>query len=591
VSRSGWVMRTFSVGTGLGTTGAVPSSPRRWTGYAPGMPHPCEDRSIPSIRRRDALAPDRAFGDRPGRLICVVLGLLMGGGFQVGCDSGYSARQTIDLRPRIVEIQDHHGGTRRISITHEQEWYQSFGPVIEIIDPDDGLRISSIDIGPFGTVPPISDMRVGSDGYLYAVYSRDRVVRFDLQNARRPVADRTWTAKELGVRPIHVSEAGGEIWVSGREGVVSLSDSGRVRLSDLPGDPMLGRVVDASEGLLLTNGRRVITMEDARYLGAASDLQRVPDELSDRIEMEDAYVFILRGEKATTVGLMGPDMRQIDGKTFPNVIWAARVLGDRLWAVGEDELVTWRIDDDGRLVEAQFVPLKGARDIAMLRENYYAVAGTFGRAIYRFKADSGGAADEFLAVERSPGRVVQAITDGRRVLAGSEEGNWLYRIGGSMQLSEKDLENQNTRGSRSLTLGWGEVSIDDAGKVLTILPLGAPEFVWSPVNGGRIFTLETAADRVWVGHDAGVDVFEFKDGAVVLTGSIVVEGPVVWLFRPQVGDKVAFVSAFGGIGTAEVVPDPAADEALVQRVRPDEAVQTEEKMRKAGGLPPVSDPR
>jgi hypothetical protein len=194
-------------------------------------------------------------------------------------------------------------------------------------------------------------------------------------------------------------------------------------------------------------------------------------------------------------------------------------------------------------------------------------------------------------VERSPGRVVQAITDGRRVLAGSEEGNWLYRIGGSMQLSEKDLQNQNTRGSRSLTLGWGEVSIDDEGKVLTILPLGAPEFVWSPVNGGRIFTLETAADRVWVGHDAGVDVFEFKDGAVVLTGSIVVEGPVVWLFRPQVGDKVAFVSAFGGIGTAEVVPDPAADEALVQRVRPDEAVQTEEKMRKAGGLPPVSDPR
>ncbi len=57
------------------------------------------------------------------------------------------------------------------------------------------------------------------------------------------------------------------------------------------------------------------------------------------------------------------------------------------------------------------------------------------------------------------------------------------------------------------------------------------------------------------------------------------------------GDKVAFVSAFGRIGTAEVVPDPAADEALVQRVRPDEAVQTEAKMRKAGGPPPVSDPR
>ena len=44
-----------------------------------------------------------------------VLGLLLVCGLQIGCDSGYSARQTIDLRPRIVEIQDHHGGTRRIT--------------------------------------------------------------------------------------------------------------------------------------------------------------------------------------------------------------------------------------------------------------------------------------------------------------------------------------------------------------------------------------------------------------------------------------------------------------------------------------------
>ncbi len=558
------------------------SSPKRWSGYAPDMPHLREDRSSPVVRRR--VSPVST------RLILLAVGVLLGCGLQTGCDSGYAARQTIDLRPRIVEIQDHHGGTRRISLIHQDEWYQSFGPSIEIIDPEDGLRISTIDIGPFGTVPPISDLRVCLDGNLYAVYANDRVVRFDLQNARRPVAVRTWTAEELGFRPVLLSEAGGEIWVSGRGGVISLRDSARPRLTDLPDEAMLGRVVEAPEGLLLTNGRRVIAMEDGRYLGAASDLQRVPRELSDRIGWKDAYVFILRGDKATTVGLMGPDIRELDSEVFPYAIWKARVLGDRLWAVGEDELVTWKIDDDGHLVEPQFVPIKGARDIAMLRDNYYAVAGTFGRAIYRFKADAGGAADEFLAVERSPGRVVQAITDGRRVLAGSEEGNWLYRIGGKMELSEKDLQT-NTRGTRSLTLGWGEVSIDDTSKELTILPLGAPEFTWSPSNGGRIFTLETAADRVWVGHDGGVDVFEFKEGKVVSTGSIVVEGPVVWLFRPRVGDKVAFVSAFGGIGTAEVVPDPGADEALVRRVRPEEAVEAEGAMREAGGLAPLPDSR
>jgi hypothetical protein len=157
-----------------------------------------------------------------------------------------------------------------------------------------------------------------------------------------------------------------------------------------------------------------------------------------------------------------------------------------------------------------------------------------------------------------------------------------------MKLSDKDLQT-TTRGTRSLTLGWGEVSIDDDGKVLTILPLGAPEFVWSPANGGRIYTLESAADRVWVGHDDGVNVFEFKEGQVVATGSIVMEGPVAWLFRPRVGDQVAFVSAFGGIGTAEVIPDPDADEALVQRVRPEDAADTEGAMREAGGLAPSSE--
>ena len=68
------------------------------------------------------------------------------------------------------------------------------------------------------------------------------------------------------------------------------------------------------------------------------------------------------------------------------------------------------------------------------------------------------------------------------------------------------------------------------------------------------------------------------------------EGPVAWLFRPRVGNEVAFVSAFGGMGTAEAVPDPEADSALVQRVRPEEAADAEEAMREAGGLPQPSKP-
>ena len=505
-----------------------------------------------------------------------------------GCDDGYSARQTIDLRPRVVEVQDHHGGTRRVTVINGEQWYQSFGPVIEIIDAEDGLRISTIELGPFGTIPSISDMVLAADGALYVAYANDRVVRFDLSNARRPTEDRTWTRTDLGVRPIHLSAAGGAVWVSGREGLVRLDEPGIVRLGNLADPPSFGHVVEMPVGPVITNRRQVLAVEDGRYLGAASDLRSVPPALSARLGKQ-VMVFVLRGAAANTVGLMGPDFRQLDAETFGDTVWMARIVGDRLWAVCEDELITWRIDDAGRMVEPQFIPVKGARDIGLLRPNYYAVAGTFGRAIYRYKADSGGAADEFLAVERTPGRVVQAITDGRRVLAGSEEGNWLYRIGGRMELSDKDLQS-NTAGSRKVTLSWGEAEIGGDRKSLSITPLEGADFQWTPPNEGRIYTLETADERVWVGHDEGVDVFEYRDAAVRPTGSILMEGPVAWLFRPRVGNEVAFVSAFGGIGTAEAVPDPEADSALVQRVRPEEAAEAEESMREAGGLPQPSKP-
>ncbi len=507
---------------------------------------------------------------------------------QSGCDEGYSARQTIDLRPRVVEVQDHHGGTRRITLVNGEQWYQSFGPVIEIIDAEDGLRISTIELGPFGTIPSISDMVLAADGALYVAYANDRVVRFDLSNPRRPTEERTWTRSDLGVRPIHLSAAGGTVWVSGREGLVRLDDPGNVQLGNLPDPPSFGHVVETATGPVVTNRRQALAVSDGRYLGAASDLRAVPPALSARLGKQ-VMVFVLRGAEATTVGLMGPDFRQLDAETFGETIWMARVVGDRLWAVCEDELITWRIDDDGRMVEPQFIPVKGARDVGLLRPNYYAVAGTFGRAIYRYKADSGGAADEFLAVERTPGRVVQAITDGRRVLAGSEEGNWLYRIGGRIELSDKDLQS-NTAGSRKVTLSWGEAEIDDGRKSIVITPLEGADFRWSPPNDGRVYTLETADERIWVGHDEGVDVFEYRDAMVRPTGSILMEGPVAWLFRPRVGNEVAFVSAFGGIGTAEAVPDPEADSALVQRVRPEEAAEVEESMREAGGLPQPSKP-
>ena len=369
--------------------------------------------------------------------------------------------------------------------------------------------------------------------------------------------------------------------MSGRGGVTELGSGEIIEFEGIDEKTGIGRVVQLEEEFAATVGRRIIGIEDGRYLGAASELRPVPEPLADEIGIPGGFVFILRGTEAATVGLMGPDLRERDRYVVRTTVQSARVLGDRLWAVMPDEIVTWPLEMGGRLGAPTFIPIKGALDIAMIDPNYYAVAGSFGRAIYRFKADSNGEADDFYAVERSPGRLVAAATDGRRVLARSDGGNWIYRIGGDVELTDRALRN-DAAPTDAVTMTWGEAMIDEDGSVVRIEALQAEPFEWRCPWDGRIKTLETADDHLFVGHDFGVECFEFRDGQIGRVGGIVLEGPVAWLFRPRVGDEIAFVSIFGGLGTIEVVPDPEADESLVRRVRPEDAEDVKRDMQQTG---------
>ena len=500
----------------------------------------------------------------------------------MACEPSYAPRRTIDLRPRVLEVTDQHGGTRRIALHHEDHWYQSFGVSIEVIDPDDGLRITQLTTAPWGEIAPISDMIVTSGGELVVVHALDRVVRYDLRNPRRPMEIGQLSADELGIEPLFAADDRGRVWISGRGGATPLDDPGTVLLGGLDDDTAVGRVVGTDEGLAATMGRRILAVEDGRYLGAASELRAMPAGLAEDRGIPGSFVFVLRNAEASTVGLMGPNLREIDRKVFRGPVRSARILGDRLWAVFAEEIVTWPVEDGGRLGQPIFIAVKGAMDVAMVEPNRYAVGGTFGRALYRLHADNGGDADEFFAVERSPGRLEAAATDGRRVLAGGNEGNWLYRIGGDVELTDRALRN-NTPPKIDVTTSWGEARLEEEGRVLRMDAIQAEPFEWTPPHRGKAYVLETADDRVFVGHDFGVDCFEYRDGAVQRVGGVVFEGPVAWLFRPRVGDEVAFVSVFGGLGTLEVVPDPDADPDLVRRVRPEEAEEIEAQMRGGDG--------
>ena len=514
--------------------------------------------------------------------ICLVLAVLM------GCEPSYAPRQVIDLRPRTLEIDNHHGGTRRVSIHHDGQWYQSFGPSIEVIDPEDGLRIARIDHKPWGEIGPISDMIVTEDSEpeLVVVHAGDRLVRYQLTNPRRPLLVEEIDAETLGIEPYLLSQEGGRVWASGRGGAVRIDRPGITLLSDEGEGAVVGRVVASGDGLAASVGRRILSVDDGRYLGAASELQSLPSELASEIELPGGVVFILRGNEASTVGIMGGDFRERDNKVFPVPIFAARVLDGRLWAVMPVEIVTWPIENGGRLGAPVFIPIKGARDIAMLRENYYAVGGTFGRAIYRLMADGQGDADTFFAVERTPGRVTMAVGDGRRVLAGSEEGSWLYKIGGSVELSDRALRN-NAGQVDEITLSWCDASIEEDGAILRVEPIEGETFEWSPPREGLVYTLEVAGEYLFVGHDDGLECFGYRDGGVIRIGGVWMEGPVAWLFRPRVGDDVAFVSAFGGLGTVKVVADPDSDSTLIREVRRDEAQKVESQMRRDAGMPPI----
>ncbi|MEE2972907.1 MAG: hypothetical protein VX672_07265, partial [Planctomycetota bacterium] len=162
------------------------------------------------------------------------------------------------------------------------------------------------------------------------------------------------------------------------------------------------------------------------------------------------------------------------------------------------------------------------------------------------------------------------------------EGSWLYRIGGDVELSERVLRN-NAPPVESLTMSWCDAAVEEDGRLLRITPVQGEVLEWSPPRRGAVYTIEAAGDHLFVGHDDGLECFGLRDGVVTRIGGVRLEGPVAWLFRPRVGDDIAFVSVFGGLGTVTVIPDPDADPSLVREVRSDEAAKVEEEMRREAG--------
>lgn len=481
------------------------------------------------------------------------------------CTPQYVREDRTDRRPRELQVVQHAGGTHHVLHAEGTRWIQAFGHRVLAIDVTNGRELGRVDAVEFGTGGSVVDLAVAGD-HAFAVADGTALVEIDVSDASSPSVVRTVPAAELGVTPRRVSCTPGDVWVSGPDGVVRLSD----RVVFMKGSPV-GRVVSTPAGPVGIAGRRIVTIPEGRYLGAATDLSPLPAGAGPA----GGFSFVLQGSNGATVGLMTAAFAEASHKAVPGVVRSVRVLGDRLFAINDRTIHTWRIDGL-QLTDGEEIPLRGGRDIGLLRPNNYAVCGSFGRAMYRHRAEGRREADSFYNVDRQPGLLEVAVSDGRRVLAGGREGFWMWRVGSDPEITDKTTE-LVTAVDPEVAAAWGTARILTEKDASGTAVRRAVEIKHGPATdrhvpeGSQYVTCIALVDGdLWVGHDRGLDVLRRVDvapeldekgrpkpptdesrareaaGRIELRKAFRFEGPPLYVYPERIGGGAAVVTLHGG---------------------------------------------
>ena len=511
---------------------------------------------------------NRVIASHARPLAIVALGVAVQLG-SVGCESMLELDELPPEFPAhdVAEVPNRFGGTHYRTLVRGRLWYQTFGSELLVLDTHDGDVLSRVEPLPFGTSGALVDMVIHDDR-LYVVSEGDAVIEFELRDQTRPVQRQIRPARELGIQPRSISVVDGDVWISGVGGAVTWDSAEPPTDLGLGSDTSLGRVVPSIHGPVASVGRRVHSVLDGAFLGAASLLEVLPEDSG----LDGGLLFTLQGTNGASVGVMGPDLRELSGFVMKGTVRGMRFTDGRVWFFSDTEIATAELMPDGQLEEVTWIPVKGVRDLDGAGPNYLAVGGTFGRALYRFESDSAGSGDTFLAVTRKAGKLVAGIDDGRRVLTGSNEGVWIYTIGDSIELVDRPL-NRDTAASDFGNAAWGDVRLlDDKRTVVIHLEEGDRE--WTAPDGARISTVVVMGRRIWIGHEHGVSLIRIngpqdtKDWAyfqlpppprVDAANELRITSGVSHLLPVRVGDEVVWISPNGGIGVAKAVRRPAPE--------------------------------
>ena len=478
------------------------------------------------------------------------------------CDTTYVPVDRTDRRPRELQVTDLEGGTHWRTIVVDGRWYQGLGPELLVVSPRDASQVlDRVKALPLGFSGALVDM-VEYDGDIVAVLDRTAVIRIDRSSERKHVVTELMLERDLGLRPEELSVADGGLFVSGLGGIVRLDTGERY----LASPQRYGRVARTAQGLVTTRGKDVVRLSDGAVVGLATDLQPMPDGVGP----PGALAFTLQQPSAARVGIKDAHLKELAAAAVPGDVRRVRVLDGRLWAVGPAAIETWSIETgaDGAisLGDHRTISVRGALDIDMVAPNSFAVAGTFGRSLYRLDADGRGASDQFYSAVREPGRLDTAYGDQRRIMAGSDEGMWVYTMGAECELTPRELrvvsipksEVEGPFGTARIEGSDGDpLTVDQGHRVIVSRPSGADRELGVP-QGTLVRTLESVDGDLWIGHDDGIDVWRPDVEGMRRVARIRIQGPVMHIFPRRAGNSAGFVSLFGGMGVAEWKPVDAA---------------------------------
>ncbi|MEE2907147.1 MAG: PQQ-binding-like beta-propeller repeat protein [Planctomycetota bacterium] len=513
------------------------------------------------------------------RLLRILPGLLPGlllvaAGVLPGCIE-YKIKKK--PRPETVHLEVRHEahGTSHATAVYCDLWYVVQGNRLLVLDPLTGRQISELDLMPSGLAGPAVDLLV-EPTVMYVVLRDTEVISLDRTDARRPWVESRWGAEALGIVPRAIDP--------GRDGPIISGLGGSVQLPSLERlvdhHDEVTSVVELDDESIYTSGRRAYRVGDDSYLGSATSLSRFPvvghggsPSAAGSVLPVNTLLFIRNEISGGLGGFAVIDngmLRELDSRKSTEAlsggVQCIRVLGDRILMAGTRSIHLFRIDSEGALRETWSQDIGGIRDADFLDENKIVIVGEFGQACFR--TDRHGNALVFR--HDAPGGLLQAISDGRTIMATGVDGTWEYQIGDKATLVNDQPRLYPPAPRTVALLGWEIKLAADGSHAIVSNTVGQASLV-API-GSRFTTVAAGDGAFWLGHEQGVMMLKppkqtpmlpmgwdemteqerMASGYSPLEGvqklTVEIDGPVIFIEPLDLGGGVAYAAHNGGFG-------------------------------------------